>query len=509
MTDACSYENTCIKQPVPGDVLSPWIKVVFKKNARSITVGNDSYPNEHTACIKDFEFGHDKGVECRVTIHDEQGGGFSKFMEDLIKDLKCANGNAQNMDVQFGWTASNCQSNTALDPSPVYKIMAREVVCNFAGGKFMYEIVGLDITQMMFEASIQKVYGGDGDNEIYLVDAIEEMMKDKDYPPSIDTVKWLQHSGSGKCNSSTFPLKFKHSDGANIHEDKGPKGKWVCNGQDKIVTALKWLAPYPSINDKAIIPYYNCENPAEVIFWEDNQPNCNEIGRNWDATKHGTYVVNGGNTSTVIEFNPKIRWNWTTLTNPGGNAADGQPLPNQDGGKQPGFVECSTLNRQAMKTAGSTTSGAADDNAKNTYGPEMAEQKTMEGQARQQKALKVYHYNIEADLVVLGEPTCIRPATGITKNIHIVFINPYFITYGRTIGGENFVDCGEWLALPDLCSQVLSNKAWLIRNITHRISEGKFTTTFGVFLTSPGVDIDVGEPFGGSGSGGWTPPPNC
>lgn len=512
MTDACLLDMTCLKQPTPGDVLSPWVMIQFNKAGRIITVGNESYPTEQTACIRDFEFGHENGFVARVTIHDEQGGGFSKFMEDLIKDLNCANGDNQNMDVQFGWTGSSCNDNGLtdqyLDASPLYKMMVRDVTCSFAGGKFMYEISGVDLTEMVFESRTTKTYGGDGNNEIYLTDAIDQMMKDTEFPPAIKSVRWLQTSGSGKCNSTVNELTFNHSDGGDIHPKKGPKGKWECKNQNKIEAALEWLSEFSTINDKGIVPYYNCEENAEVIFWEDNRPNCNDKGRDWDNTKHGTYLVNGGNDSSVIEFNPRIKWTWANLTNPGGNTGAGEPYGTENDGKQPGLPECETINGENLPSAGSTTSGAASENAVNTYGKN-ANKKIMINQARQQKALNVFHLPIEADLVVLGEPRCIRPSTGINKNIHIIVVNPYHITGGKTNSGTNVVECGEWLALPDVCNVVLSNKAWMIRNITHRITEGKFTTTFGVYLGTPGVDIDVGEPFGGVGSGGWTPPPNC
>lgn len=506
--DACFLDYDCLRPLPVGAVLSPWVRVIFNKAGRTISVGNESYPTQHTACIKDFEFGHEQGVECRVTIHDEQGGGFSKFMEDLIKDLKCANGDFQNMDVQFGWIDSSCEQVGSNRASPLFRLMVRDCVCNFSGGKFMYEISGYDITELVFESKSTKTYGGDGNKEIYLTEAITQMFTDKEFPPAIDSVKFLQTSGSGRCNATAIPLKFNRTYGANIDEDKGPKGKWECKNQNKFEAVLEWLAPYVTINNKAIVPFYNSEERAELIFWEDNQPGCDDRTRDWDATKFGTYIVNGGNDSSVLEFNPRFKWTWANLTNPGGNVDDGQPFPNEDRGKQPGLPGCETIDRKAIPSAGSTTSGIADDNAKNTFGQKNATNQTMLGQALQQKALKLFHGPIEADLVVVGEPLAIKPSTGIFKNLHIVFINPYFITTGQTFS-DGEVECGEWLATPDLCNPILSNRAWLIKNITHRISEGKFTTTFGVYLLTPGVDVNIGEPLGGAGSGGWVPPKNC
>ena len=520
MGDACFFDEACLRKPEPGELMSPWIRVTFKKNNRSITVGNNSYSPENTACIKDFEFGHSNGLECRLVIHDEQGGAFAGFMDDLVKDLRCVKGNADNMEVQFGWTTSRCGVESEATSSPKYKMMCRDLNCNFAGGKFMYELTGVDISEMMFQTKDSQIYAGDKNSKIYLTDAIEKLMKDDSFTPSITSVRFQKNKplgckaaddylqSSASSNSVVaIPLQFKTTDGADIHPLKGPLGTWSCVSQNKIQAALSWLAPYVSSDDKAIVPYYNSENPSEIIFWEDFKPNCNEVGRNWAAFSHGTYIVNGGKDSPVIEFNPKFKWNWSSLTNPGGNSGEQTPLANENGGKQPDTPECKTINRKSMPTAGSTTTAAADETAVETYDKGRANDKAAIGQAKQQKALKMYHLPIEADLVVMGEPRAMRPVNGLFRNIHIVFINPYFIRGGFTDMETDEVDCGDWLADP-ICNDVLSNRAWLVRSVTHRISEGKFSTTFGVYLVTPGIDIDIDEPLGGVGSGGWKPTPN-
>ncbi len=65
----------------------------------------------------------------------------------------------------------------------------------------------------------------------------------------------------------------------------------------------------------------------------------------------------------------------------------------------------------------------------------------------------------------------------------------------------------KWLAKPT-CNEVLSNKGWICKSITHKIEAGKYTTTIGVYLTAPGVDSPPNTPLG-SWTGGWHPTPQC
>ena len=103
--------------------------------------------------------------------------------------------------------------------------------------------------------------------------------------------------------------------------------------------------------------------------------------------------------------------------------------------------------------------------------------------------------------MIVGDPQIMRPSLAINaKNVKIVFLNPFYVFSGGS--------CGDWLAAP-ACNEVLSNKAWIVKAIVHRISEGRFTTTLGLWLGSPGIDLDIGQPLGGAGSGGWVPPANC
>lgn len=517
---ACDYLATSggcneLKLPPEGHTMSGWVRVTFKGGGQVITVGNKSAPGlNHHACIKDFEFGHANGCECRVTIHDEQGSSFVGFMDSILKDMTKANASdGTNMEVQYGWVTTNCDEETTINvrKSETFYFMMRDISCNFANGKFMYQITGTDITEVAYEGKMDKIYGGDDpSNQVHLTEALTRLFTDTDTPPTVSSVAFLKR---GKCESDPTEIEFERYDD---DPKKGVKGKWECKNRTKLDIAKDWLKNYVTKDKKALKPAYNSQmNGGQLIFWEDTKPLCSE-NVNWDDYSLGRYVVNGGPYSSVIEFNPKIKWNFSTLTNTGGGISVGQPTANSETtGKNPGLPDCPTLKRDKKPTSGSQTSVSPSETLNNVEGTENAAKKAQENQARQMRAFSIFYQPIEAELVVLGDESITKPALCLFRNIHIVFFNPYFIFESDSESDPDFdwgdfdepsedIDCGEWLAKP-ACNPVLSNKAWLVRNITHRIQDGKFTTSFSVYLAAPGIELDDGEPIGGRGSCGWTP----
>jgi len=491
LQDAGGLNNGClVNKPPPGYVMSPWVKVRFLKGGSTITVGNKSSPdNNNHAVIKSFEFGHADGLECVISIVDEQGSSFVKFMEDLLKDANCAAPSSITMLVDFGWTITNCDgSNTIKKNLQTYCMMCDNVSCNFRGGKFLFMVTGADLIGRSFDYREDKIRGDDV-NKMHLTDAISLMFKDQDYPPNVGSVKFQRYNSGGSIEKIVF------KDGS----EKGPLGTWRPESMDKLNTAMKWLRSCLTVNDKTVFPTYNSEAPqGEIIFWEDFQPQCGE-NKNWDANCLGTFIVNGGKDSSVIEFSPDIRWDFKAL-NTGGNMGEGQVMATPDGGKHQGRPDCPTLDQP--KTAGSTFSIPVDQNMKDLHGKKAA-QVTARASDEQIRGWRLFHEDIEADLVVIGDPMMMRPSLAInSKNVKIVFLNPFHIFEGASDS------CAEWLAAP-LCNEVLSNKAWNIKAVTHRIEGGNFTTTLRVWLSVPGTVLDIGAPLGGQGSGGWVPPASC
>jgi hypothetical protein len=483
--------NTGIKFPEEGYVLAPWVRVTIRRAGVTISVGNKSSPeNNHTACIKEFEYGYGDGFEARIVIHDEQGSNFVQFMYDLIKDIVCMTPTQITADVEFGWVKSNCPGGTPVKKSPKYYMSLDNITGNFVNGKFLFEVTARDLYIHAAETRIDHVFGSD-DNKIHLTDAITQMFTDPQWPPSVGGVEFLRYVD----HKTVEPILFKHYDG---DKRKGPKSVWRCNNLSKMDAALSWLSEWVTDKEKSIIPTYDNTVPTnKIIFWEDRKPNCGE-GLSWEDSCIGTYIVNGGKSSPVIEFTPKVRWDFMSLSSSSGNAGDVKPFPFKEG-KEPGIKGCNTLSREGSPSAGVKKVASISETSRNKLGKESMEE-SMRAQSKQMKALKLHHDIIEADLVIIGDPTLIQPSLGMwTRNVAIVFINPFHIL---PTGGNG---CGEWLIVPPACNAVLSNKAWIVKSINHRITAGTFTTTLGVYLVAPGIDVEVYEPLGGLGSGGWTP----
>jgi hypothetical protein len=479
-----------LKLPPPGEVLSPYVKATFFKGGTSITVGNQSSPsNDNHAVIKDFEWGFSDGHECRVTILDDKGGSFVQFMEDIVKDWKEITGGAYHMTIEFGWITASCGGGGGFDNSQTqYLFMCDNIECSFAGGRFMFVVTGTDIGPRIFEGRFEQVIGTDA-KPVPLTTAIKQMFTDDRYPPTINNIQFLRRTDGG----GTEPIRWKDTG-----DTAGPLGKWSGDGLDKLNCARSWLRSYLTTNDKTVIPVFVNESntSAGIIFWEDFKPKCNE-SRDFESSCIGTFIVNGGAKSPVIEFNPKIRWDFSYHMNTAGDMGTGKVVLNKDG-KPLGLSDCASLSRASLKTSGSTTTVPVNDNKFNAEGKD-ASDNTAKAVAEQLRSWKLFTDPIEADLVVIGDPNTVRPRDAAFpggSSMKIVFLNPYSIFSGD--------GCGEWLAEPT-CNPVLTNDAWLIKSVTHRIADGKFTTTYGIFLDTPGEDYDIGSPLGGPGANGFVP----
>jgi len=509
-----TYQSSCVKKlPEPGETLAPWVQITIQNpsagagSGGSITVGNRSFPsNPHTAVIKSFEFGKADSLSCRVVVHDEQGGSFVKFAEALLKDYKCAKP-PFNMKVEWGWVKTNCGAPASPRLSkPAYMIVGM-METNFTGGKFQYEITGTEVFSSGQEGGSEEVIGGDGDEGVYLRDAIEQYLTEEP-PPIVGKVKFCKVV-RGNCVPVAFEEGEKTSENGRSASWKGPKGKWQCQGQDKLRTVVRWLEGWRSENKKAFVPFYNDESAdGEVIFWEDPKPQCSQNSP--DEGCVGFYLVNGGKESPVIEFNPSFKWDFAMLTNVGGNTSVQTIDPTDNNAKTKGRDECPTLSRTGNPGAGHGMSTPQSENHDNRFGQGGTE-KNREAQDAMFRALRPADM-IEADLVLVGDPS-IHPLTHYQKPVSIAFINPFHLlgasnaAFGGATDTSGIGSCGEWLALP-LCNPVLSNDKWQIKSITHRIEAGKYTTTLRVYLAVPGVDLDTGQNLGGSALG-WKPPAGC
>lgn len=498
------------KKPEEGNVLGPWVAVEFEQSGSIITVSNKSSPATnppHVAVIKSFEYGFTDGMSVKFVIQDQQGGSFVQFIDNMMKEWAClekGNPATVRMKFQWGWVKSGCKSTYQESRSRCHYALITSCETSFTDGKFTTELTGHDTGWRMLEGGDEEIWGGEGEQAMCLKEALHKLFTEAKQFPNVAEFDIKKLEG-GVIQDAEFEYGCKNEN-SRAERIQGPPGKWVSNGQNKIQTAMRWLEGWRSWPKlRSWFPQYDSTvAEGRIVFWEDRRPKCGCYNDGyWDANCIGRYIVNGGKTSPVIEFNPQIRWDFGRLVSVGGTITDQHvgPMPPEGGSygefggsKTPGRKDCKTLTRARQPGAGHTLGINPTANHENMHGS-MAAQKTQEANEESFKALKVLHDEIRADLVIVGDPTLLPPDESRQRNIHIKFVNPFHL-----MGGTG---CQDWTIQPPL-NPALTNKAWLIDSVTHKIEAGNYTTTLHIYLTAPGKDGDVGQPMG-LWCGAWTP----
>jgi hypothetical protein len=485
-----------VSKAVEGETLAPWVCIRFESvdeqaKTTPITVGNRSAPGttpeKHAAVIKSFEFGQSDGWTVRVVIHDQQGGSFEDFMRHLFDDWRTSapKPGATRMKFQFGWSRASCGFPLRAKLSPCFYTLLDGIETSFMEGKFIAELTGKSVGMVAREGATEEVIGGDGKDGVCLRDAIVKHAKDPDLPPSVEDVQFVKIVNNQDGQPVQTECGFKNFDPA-CTKYGGIKGKWHANSLDKLHTIHTWLSQHPTEDDRPWRVSFDPTTPGErMLIHQANQLVCKGP---LSQICVGVYVVNGGKDSPVIEFNPKIKWDFTMYESVGGGSSNqsSNPLVGEDGrpsSKTKGIVDCQkTMSRSEQPGAGQERQIVTTENLKNREGEE-ADRIAYEATSKHALAnmRNLYHDEIEADLVIVGDPSFINPWLLQEKQVGIKFINPFFIT--KDDGGPN---CGDWLAKPPL-NKVLTSDAWRIRSVTHKIDMGSYTTTMRVALVKGDV----------------------
>lgn len=498
----CISEYYCppLHRPGPAgeqaESFAPIVKVTIG-GMSMITVGNKSFPeNPHTAVIKSFEVGWIDSHSMTIEILDEAGGKFGALVDGL---RKCARvGYGSEIIAQWGWVYTKCEGEKNVIMSIPVKSIFTNMEVNYSEGKIKYRITGSSLDPIYADMREDKNNGEDS-RKMKLEDAIEQLCS-IDPPMRVDFCE-LQPDGKLKCGKNMFNWE-KFGKG-------GPEAVWQADNQNRIPTIAKWVEPFRisdgSPKGKGVVLFFDSLTYDRLIILKDPTLDPGE-GRPCAPNNIGTFIVNGGKCSSVIEFTPKFNWVAGLANfNAGGDTASSAnsrsvfaedpngKMENQEKehGHNVGLQQQTTITQQGW----------------DAYGPKNAHQENLTSQQRHNKAGRLVDINvlpITADLKILGDP---RPqfvdlSKWVSRSVAIVAINPFHIT-GNDNGG-----CGEWLAKPG-CNKWLSNKAWKIHGINHSIKEGSYTTTLKLSLESPGVEVGHKDPLGGQGSGGPTVKNTC
>lgn len=468
-------------------------------------------------------------------------------------------------------TGRPCGTRIIARSGPLY-FVPREIKPTLQNGRFIFEITGIDLMRMANEQLYSQSYPRSGatDTFIHFKQALELLCEDATPGMDIDFLAmplvagepfqalnfWVppgqshqiritqaknapcNPGGPGplpQCEYETCTMK----NGPNVpprvvlpvnptwacpigwSSTNGPIGTWACENRRLLDIIKAWIIRVRADdgtcegaeNGKGIILNWDnrCPTPR-LLMWADPYPSCQ---RAYSTNRcMGTYIVNGGKCSPVVKFEPDMKWIFNAAMRSGGNMTPATGTARQmDSDPRTACNTSGGRGNRSMPTVGSDEFMA---------NPEQAQQMAVENTRIHTRTNAIQGMlPIEASLVVQGDPTIGSLYESIGKTIGLVVINPFFIRHkdDEILPFEKTPGCPYWDTLvrqdnngqlsQQVVNEVLTNKNWYIKGVSHSIKEGAFQTTYKIYLPAPGADISADLPFGGSNDGYDPTPIGC
>jgi len=360
---------------------------------------------------------------------------------------------------------SSCDGGDSVEKSPPVKCVLTQIEVNYSEGKIKYKLSGTGLDPLFFNMREDNRLGTD-DKPMKLEDAIQQLCLQD---PQMRVSYCMKKNGKIECGGKGTFKWYKFGEG-------GPEATWQADNQNRISTISKWIEPFRlddgSQNGKGIILMLDSENYDHLMLvmdpMEENTTGC--------ENSLGTFIVNGGKCSPVLEFTPKFNWisGWGGESVGGDAAGPARSAPVFDEDPRPKTACCGSPSHVGQQQQVTITQQAWS-----AYGPKEAHTETVKSVEAHQRANKMVSVSIQpitAELRIVGDPSAIFVVHSLFfgRSCSIVAINPFHL---KQSGGE----CPEWLAEPQ-CNEILSNKNWLCLGTNHSIKEGSYTTTLKLVL---------------------------
>jgi hypothetical protein len=460
----------------------------------TISVGNKSRP----AVVKSFHYGSANGAGCDIEIVDEEAGSFATIFEKLNRGGTSA---GTFLSVRFGWIANDCDGSIVgpgpapkeVNPlsqeaglsSPELLFLIEKVTLSYSGGLVKYTINCIDMLQDLQQSAVKGVFGTD-EKPMHLTDAISQLFQDRDL--KVEFKKF-----TSPTTSVPFTFDSKNDPNPDV-KTKGPIRKWEGKNRRVLECIMEWCRTVlcdDGKSGKGIKLFYEPTKPARLICMCDIPDHLQAV-TSYAKYSIGTYVVGGGNCSPVIRFQPSIQWaGGQTAYSVGGTAGGAQAKIMVAKGPADGINDKQSQPQLYGKGTDNMSLG-------NILSIVMQEGEV----ATRINAAMRYSYNctymnnlanivfgggITAELTIQGNPNMSMPLFLLNRFVNVIVINPFTIK-----------DNCRWSTGIETCNSVLSNESWMIEGVSHSIQPGSFTTTFKLRMLTPGQDLSVKAPDGGS-----------
>jgi hypothetical protein len=476
---------------VQAESFAPVIKVKIGIGGSYITVGNESYPSkENTAVIKSLDMGFFNSNEGSIEIIDEDGGAFSVWINSIQKCMSNDPQRGSNIYIQIGWTFTYCDGGNGMILSPIVQNILAGIETSIGNGviRFNAKITTVDSIAQNYRED--KTYGEQKSGQrMKLEDAIEQLMLEC---PSMN-VEFGYYNQNDELVTGKNKLKWLKN---GIVTLGGPEAAWQCDRQNRFNSIAKWMEGFrikDGEKDRGIVLINDPSRPNTLMILQDPNPENKDPGLT-NGRHVGTFIVNGGKCSNVLEFSPKF--DMTAVhrkLSSGGNTKGGLSSDN----------EMKSTNKTASEKKQCDTSGIQQtitltQQIEDVAGKDAPSEvnKSQDVHIKANTIFDIQGSVLEADLRIVGSTNpFFYTVMALGAPLSIIVISPFTIR-----GGKTGRDCGDFLKRAE-CHPVFSNKKWIIKGVNHSIKEGSFVTTLKVILPTTGFELDWGEPFGNDPEG--------
>jgi hypothetical protein len=227
----------------------------------------------------------------------------------------------------------------------------------------------------------------------------------------------------------------------------------------------------------------------DLIVLEDPTPN---EGEKQNSRSLGTFIVNGGRCSSVLEFSPTVN-----IISALGSLSSGGSTKTTGTGPVKAETEKSQNIQSGNKNVGTQTTFTISQPSSYSDGKNAPDEvvKSIAAHLKASKLSGLTTGPITAELRIVGntDPRFYQFDKG--QSISVVVISPNHIN-----GGKAGQSCGDFLKTTT-CHPFFSNKEWTFMGWNHAVQEGSFVTTLKLFLATPGIDIGANENLGANETG--------
>jgi hypothetical protein len=413
---------------------------------------------------------------------DEQGGEFSDFANNVYSDITSGN---FSLTADFGWIRKSCSTGYVQPyylsglPAPfggyIYGVI-KELEVEYSAGRVKFTIKAIHATLCSASTRVNLPFGSD-DQRMRLVPAIRQLHS-RTNPPVQRTQ--FQRMADGTLQE----YSFRNSEGGR----NGPYSTWAANQQQPLAASRTWLNSLTTDRDKGVYTILPCmQNPPTILFMEDPTLACNQnpSGREF----WGTFIVNGGDCSPVLSFEPKTKYDMAfnlgagDITGGPGGFAQRSLTSRTDQPQERRQALCRTLYSRSTPAppSGVQTFVAPPQSDVNWRPPALVAerlQSAINSHLAAQRNTSGTYQPTTAKLKIQGDPRFTNNVyVGANWRIGIVVVNPFRVV------SEGTESC-DWLAVPP-CNNIFSSDKWRVSGADHQIADGSYTTTLEVALPAP------------------------